>query len=49
MKLEDFTLKVADGGKEYLTYSEGITKTRQSGLHRKQRLQIPKMFATGND
>lgn len=33
MKLEDFTLKIADGGKEYITYNEGITKTQQSGLH----------------
>ena len=47
MKLEDFMLKLADGGKEYLTFSEGITKTRQSGLHEKQRLITPKMFATG--
>ena len=47
MKIEDFELKFADGGKEFLTYSEGITKTRQSGLHEKHRLIIPKMFATG--
>ena len=26
-----------------------VTKTRQSRLHSKQRLQVPKMFATGND
>ena len=47
MKVEDFTLKTNNEGVEYLTYAEGITKTRQSGLHEKHRLVQPKMFATG--
>ena len=42
MKIEHFILKIADGGKEFLTFSEGITKTRQSGLHEKHRLVNPK-------
>lgn len=46
MKIEDFVLKKSDEGKEYLTFAEGITKTRQSGLHEKHRLSIPKMFET---
>ena len=46
MKLEDFCLRKDDCGNEFLTYSEGITKTRQSGLHEKHRLTTPKMFET---
>ena len=48
MKVEDFIPKNANGI-EYLTFSEGITKTRQPGLHSKERLQLPKMFATGTN
>ena len=33
----------------YVTFSEGITKTRQSGLREKYRVQISKMFETRND
>ena len=47
MKVEDFIFKKDNDGKEYLTFAEGITKTRQSGLHEKHRLVIPKMFVTG--
>ena len=35
MKIEDFEIKINDNGKEYITYAEEITKTRQSGLHEK--------------
>jgi len=48
MKGEDFILKIDDMGNEYLTFPEGITKTRQSGPHEKHRLVQPKMFATKN-
>ena len=48
MKIEDFTFKKHDGF-TYLTFSEGITKTMQSGLREKYRVQIPKMFETRND
>ena len=34
------------GGDKNTTPREGITKTRQSGLHQKSRLQLPKMFET---
>jgi len=46
MKVEDFTFKKDDYGTIFLTYAEGITKTRQSGLHDKHTLSIPKMFET---
>ena len=46
MRIGDFTFKKDDKGTTYLTYSEGITKTRQSGLHDKHRLTIPKMLET---
>ena len=45
MKIEDFTFKKHDGF-TYVTFSERITKTRQSGLREKYRIQIPKMFET---
>ena len=48
MKIEDFTFKKHDGF-TYLTFSEGITKTMQSGLREKYRVQITKMFETRND
>ena len=47
MKIEDFTFKKDDNNIEFLTFAEGITKTRQSGLHEKSRLVQPKMFSTG--
>ena len=43
-EVTDFIFKKDDFGNEYITFSEGITKTRQSGLHEKVRLTIPKMF-----
>ena len=48
MKTEDFTFKKHDGF-TYVTFSEAITKIRQSGLCEKYRVQIPKMFETRND
>ena len=44
MKVEDYTFKIDDEGNNFLTFAEGITKTRQSGLREKSRLTIPKMF-----
>ena len=49
MRMEDFTLRKNENGIEYLTFAEGITKTRQSGLHEKVRSFKPKMFATGTN
>ena len=34
---------------EYITFSEGITKTRWSRLHEKHRLTLPKMFARNSE
>ena len=36
-------------GFTYVTFSTGITKTRQYRLHETHRLQIPRMFETRND
>ena len=41
--------KKNDQGMEYVTFSVGIIKTRQSGLHDKHRLIILKMFATDTE
>ena len=49
MKVEDFTLQRDDDGTEFLTFDEGLTKTRQGGLSVKNRLVTPKMFATGHE
>ena len=49
MKVEDFTVQRDDDGTEFLTFDEGLTKTRQGGLSVKNRLVTPKMFATGHE
>ena len=49
MKIEDFRILKDDQGVEFVEYSEGITKTRQGGLHVKQRDFKPRMFAVGGD
>ena len=47
MMVEDFSIEKDDDGVEFITFSEGPTKTRQGGLRVKPRLATPKMFATG--
>ena len=48
MMVEDFSIGKDDDGVEFITFSEGPTKTRQGGLRVKPRLaNTPKMFATG--
>ena len=49
MNVEDFTFKLDDNGERYVTFAEGITKTRGGGLRKKERLVIPKMFETVDD
>ena len=44
-----FLLHKDDNGIEFVTFAEGVTKTRQSGLRAKPRLVKPKMFASGNN
>jgi len=46
MKVEDFSFE-KDGGIEFVTFSEGLTKTRGGRLRVKPPLATPKMFATG--
>ena len=46
MTVSDFQFKKDDFGNEFVTFAEGITKTRQSGLHEKHRLIQPKIFST---
>ena len=45
--VEDFTFKLDDNGNQFITFAEGVTKTRGSGLRKKHRKSIPKMFETG--
>ena len=49
MKVEDFVINRDDENNEYVTFSEGVTKTRQGGTRQKQRNVVPKMFATGGE
>ena len=49
MRTKHFQFKKNDQGMEYVTFSVGIIKTRQSGLHDKHRLIILKMFATDTE
>ena len=49
MRVEDFSLRKDETGASYIAYAEGITKTRQSGIHQKSRLQLPKMFETQSE
>ena len=46
MMVEDFIFKY-DGNK-FLTFVEGLTRTRSGGLRKKERLIVPKMFETGD-
>ena len=48
MKKADLAFKYDDHGREFLTYTEWITKTRQSCLHEKARHVQPKMFAVSS-
>ena len=49
MRVEDFIINREDENNEYVTFSEGVTKTRQGGTRQKQRNVVPKMFATGGE
>ena len=46
MRVEEFAFKVDDEGNRYVTFAEGITKTRGGGVRKKFRKVIPKMFET---
>ena len=49
MKVEDFVCFAKDNnGIEFITFSEGVTKTSRQGLNARPRLQKPKMFSTAN-
>ena len=44
MCVEDFVYKVDDSGDQYITFKEGLTKTRFGGTRVKTRKTVPKMF-----
>ena len=46
MKMKDFCFAKNNIGIEFITFSEGVTKTSGQGLNAKPRLQKPKMFRT---
>ncbi|KAK3754516.1 hypothetical protein QZH41_006878 [Actinostola sp. cb2023] len=49
MKVQDFELLEDDNGVQFIQYTEGPTKTRQSGLKAKVRDFQPRMFAIGGE
>jgi len=49
MAVEDFELSRDDNGLEFVAFRGNPTKTREGSLHIKQRKQLPKMFAIGDD
>ena len=48
MKVEHFVVKFDDERRECVSFAEGITKTRQSGLREKTRDAQPIMYANGS-
>ena len=49
MRVEDFSFRKNETEASCIVYAEGITETRQSGLHQKSRLQLPKMSETQSE
>ena len=49
IKMEDFVIQKDENGREYVTFSEGMTKNHAGGLNHKPRMIHPKMFSTGGD
>ena len=47
MKMEDFCFAKDNNGIEFITFSEGVTKTSGRRLNARPRLQKPKMFSAG--
>ena len=47
MKMEDFYFAKDNNGIEFITVSEGVTKTSGQGLNARPRLQKSKMFSSG--
>ena len=46
MKITDFKFGVDDFGNRFVTFAEGVTKTRGKALTKKERKEKPKMFET---
>ena len=49
MKVDDFQLCKENNGVEFVQFTEGLTKTRQGGLHTKHRDFQQRMFAVGGE
>ena len=44
LKIEQFCLEIEENGRRYISYTEGLRKTRNKGLNCKPRLIFPKMY-----
>ena len=44
LKIEQFRLEIDENGRRYISYTEGLTRTRNKGLNSKPRLIFPKMY-----
>ena len=49
MRVADSSFRKTETGASCIFYAEGITKTRQSCLHQKSRLRLPKKFETQSE
>ena len=49
MRVEGFSFRKNETVALCIVYTEGITKTRQTSLHEKNRLQLPKIFETQSE
>ena len=44
LKMEQFRLEIDENGRRYVSYTEGLSKTRNKGLNFQPRLISPKMY-----
>ena len=49
LKIEHFRLEIDENGRRFVSYTEGLTKTRNQGLNFKPRLIPPKMYESNNE
>ena len=48
LTIEDFKLETDSSGRKYMSFIEGLTKTRKGGLNFKPRLISPKMYESSD-
>lgn len=49
ISMEDFSFEIDSLGRQFVSYNEGVTKTRKGGLNYQERLIKPKMYASHDE